>query len=731
MPGTSDPTVALRSALETARRDLLDLGLRNPLLNYRPLRAKGIEVVDEYPTEVFRILVQDEKRMTFLPAEATPALQSGSAALGQPELDPNRHADLRLQTEYSSTQLQSRLLATYYAARTSMEEQGVNTLYLALGMLRWAEREDTQKVYRAPLILIPMELERTDARDRFHLKYTGEEIGSNISLAEKLKVEFGCKNFPDLPDSDDLNVAKYFEQVQRLIKREVGWAVETETIALGFFSFAKFLMYRDLDPATWSDAKGLLGHDVLQRLLGNGGFERGESKYGETGSLDEQLRGRPPVQVVDADSTQTVAILDALDGKNLVIQGPPGTGKSQTIVNLVAAAVAAGKRVLFVSEKMAALNVVKRRLDKIGLGGPCLELHSNRSNKKTVLDELRRTVFRSAPSGRSGGGLERLATLRERLNAYCSAVNAPIGNSGETPCSAYGGLLAASRALRDVDIPALTLDAANWSASDVANFRELVTKLEQRIARCGVPVMHPYWGCGLMVLLPTDADGLVRNTKAVLEQLGQLESAASALAAMCNTASPATVAELEVMADTAAFAATAPDFRNIDPSSPGWFAHETELSLVFAAGKANAKLRRQYSGQLRREAWDRDVAELRREVDHRGSKWWRFLSGRWKQLRRDVAALCVADAPRDRSGMLHLLDGIIEAGTSAKIIESADGWMTSLYGPTWRKASSDWEILERQASWSLDAQRRVGTGVLLDWCLDPACWPATSPECRR
>jgi very-short-patch-repair endonuclease len=733
MPGTPDPTVALRSALETARRDLLDLGLRNPLLNYRTLRAKGVEVVDEDPAEVFKILVQDEKRMTFLPSDPMPPLANGAPSLGQPELDPNRHTDLRLQTEYPSTQLQSRLLSTYYAARTSMEEQGVNTLYLALGMLRWTEREDTQKVYRAPLILLPVELERSDARDRFHLKYTGEELGSNISLAEKLKMEFGYQKFPELPDSDELEVSKYLEQVQRLIKRESGWTVEAEAIALGFFSFAKFLMYRDLDPGTWADAKGLLGHDVLGRLLGSSGFERGESKYGDEDLLDEQLRGRPPVQVVDADSTQTVAILDAMDGRSMVVQGPPGTGKSQTIVNLIAAAVAAGKRVLFVSEKMAALDVVKRRLDRIGLGGPCLELHSNRSNKKTVLDELKRTVFRTAPSGSAGSGaLDRLATLRDRLNAYCTAVNAPIGNSGETPSSAYGKMLEAGRALRDVeDLPALALDGANWSAADVMSFRDLVGKLEQRVARCGIPVRHPYWGCRLMVLLPTDADEIVRRTKTSVQSLGELEAAGRALGAMCNSAAPANVAEAELMADTAAFAATAPDVRNVDPSSPVWFAHETELSRVIQAGTANAKIRRQYSGVLRPEAWDRDVAELRREVDHVGSKWWRFLSGRWKELRQQVAGLCVGDAPRDRSGMLHLLDGIIEAGTSTALIETADVWMGALYGAIWRKASSDWELLERQASWILEAQRRVGVGALSPWCLDAAVLAIDRPRLAK
>ena len=122
------------------------------------------------------------------------------------------------------TQLQIRLLATYHAARTSMEEQGVNTLYLALGMLSWSEEDNSEKFCRAPLILIPVELERSDARDRFHLKYTGEELGENVSLAEKLKQSFGIRKFPELPEPDDLDVDAYFKKVQRAVSGQSGWS---------------------------------------------------------------------------------------------------------------------------------------------------------------------------------------------------------------------------------------------------------------------------------------------------------------------------------------------------------------------------------------------------------------------------------------------------------------------------------------------------------------------------
>src|SRR5580700_5510759 len=163
MPPNRVTGANLASILEIARRDLLDLGLRNTLLNYRPLRAKGVEVIDEEPSEVFRLLVRDERNLSFLPSQVGGLFGSengGEDHLAQPGDDREaavRHQDLRLQTAYASTQLQGRLLATHHAARTSMEEQGVNTLYLALGMLSWREDDNSDKFCRAPLVLIPVE----------------------------------------------------------------------------------------------------------------------------------------------------------------------------------------------------------------------------------------------------------------------------------------------------------------------------------------------------------------------------------------------------------------------------------------------------------------------------------------------------------------------------------------------------------------------------------------------
>ena len=325
-----------------------------------------------------------------------------------------------------------------------------------------------------------------------------------------MKQEFGVKSFPQLPDADDVDITSYFRAVENVIRGRAGWSVDTDAVALGFFSFAKFLMYRDLDPTTWPAAQGMLEHRVLQSLFGGIGFQSQAPTYQDGKLLDNQHPDGKPIQVVDADSSQTIALLEAMEGHNLVIQGPPGTGKSQTIVNLIAAAVAEGKKVLFVSEKMAALDVVKRRLDKLGLDGPCLELHSNRTNKKTIIDELKRTVAcRASAAPNLQSELALLADSRNKLNDYCSAVNEQIANSGENPRSAFGKRLNAEIALQGVEAPPVRLDAAaNWTAVDSARRALLVQQVQDRLAASGLPWRHPFWGTRLTMLLPTEKEDI-------------------------------------------------------------------------------------------------------------------------------------------------------------------------------------------------------------------------------
>src|SRR5918995_254810 len=415
----------ISTAIETSREELLDLGLRNPLLNYRPSRARGVEVVDELPAELFRILVREGRPMSF---EAAPEKSDGEEdeLLVQPGDEDGqggiaaRHVDTRLQTDLTSARLQSRLLKTERDARTFIEEQGVNILYLALGMLHWYEAESSQEVRRAPLILVPAALERSSVRERFRLRYTEEEIEQNLPLVNKLRVEFGV-DFPEMLPQEELDGRRYFDDVEASIRHLPRWSVDRDAVVLGFFSFGKLLMYRDLDQGNWPRGRGPADHPVIRTLFDENSRES-PSQLPEDEHLDKHVNPADVHQVVDADSSQTLALLDVKGGRSLVIQGPPGTGKSQTITNLIAEAVGYGKTVLFVAEKMAALEVVKRRLDAVGLGEACLELHSRKTNKRSVLQELDRTMRLGRPLLEQAEDDLRIVTdLRDRLNAYSEA----------------------------------------------------------------------------------------------------------------------------------------------------------------------------------------------------------------------------------------------------------------------------------------------------------------------
>jgi very-short-patch-repair endonuclease/KaiC/GvpD/RAD55 family RecA-like ATPase len=719
-PATKKAT-DLTGTLESVRRDLLDLGLRNTLLNYRPLRSKGVDVVGEDPVEVFRVLVTEEKSMTFRAADSSGVF--GSDDMAQPDDDrtsAQRHKDKQLQTSYTSAQLQTRLLATYHAARTSMEEQGVNTLYLALGMLSWKDEESSDKFCRAPLILIPAELDRSDARDRFHLKFSGEEFAENVSLAEKLKQSFGIKSYPPLPEPDDLDVADYFRKVARSVAGQRDWRVDTSAIALGFFSFAKFLMYRDLDPTTWPESDTIAKHGLLESLLGNGGFQPSTSQYREDCLLDEQVQNRDVFHVVDADSSQSVAILDCLDGHNMVIQGPPGTGKSQTIVNLIAGAVAQGKRVLFVSEKMAALDVVKRRLDRSRLGAACLELHSNRTNKKTIIEELRRTAFgqrTASPSAKTD--LVLLSDARESLNAYCKAVNEPIGASGDNPCNVYGKLLSAEAALNGLELPAMQLeDAETWTAEDAARRSLLVKQLQDRLANCGVPNRHPFWGSRLQVLLPMDRDQVRKSVGSALSTCTAMQQKAGSLAQTLLVAAPNTTREVRMFLETAQHLAGAPALAGVAVTSPLWLSKERLIRQTVVSGKQLHALHGQYDSLLQPQAWGSDVAEVRRIVDDLVRRWWRSFYPRWWRAKKSLASLHKNPSQVDMGSALAVLDGIAEMQRCEKAIKEGDECMASLLG-SWKGIGSDWGLVESQADWVIRAQKGIHEGTLAAWCLEP------------
>ncbi len=524
---TADSSIA--SEIDNSRRELLDLSLRNPLINYRTLRARGVEAVSADPVAVYGTLVSESRKISFAPIAEDQELPGRMIAneIGA----TSRSKRNVLQTTEPPDQLQKRLRNTFYFANTTIQEQGVNTLFIAMGMVEWFDSDRAETPRRAPLILIPVELTRTNVRQRFRVGYTGAEIGSNLSFIEKVKIEHGFE-FPSLSEDEDVDCSEYFDICDKAVLGMDRWRIDRSSVVLSMFAFSKFLMYHDLDPKN-EDWTGIEGYGprnsgIIESLYENG-FSDSGSSIPAGGIIDDFLPADDVYHVVDADSSQAIAIHDVNRGRNLVIEGPPGTGKSQTITNIIADAISHGRKVLFVSEKMAALEVVKRRLDKIELGVACLELHSHKTNKRSVLQDLEKTWKLEKPIavGDADRKLSELDETRRVLNDYATANNDLIGETGVAPIDARGELAK----IRDVEvelgeIPNMQIGSLRgWTAQDFGSAQRVVREFELRRGLIGSLSTHPFNGCKLASLTPVEKEDLRTTLSVARRSLNAYRSA--------------------------------------------------------------------------------------------------------------------------------------------------------------------------------------------------------------
>lgn len=627
----------LAEKLERARVELLDLSARNRLLSM-PRGARGgrsIEIIDEKAGEIFRLLVREGKTFTFVAGRAAetkgqaPESADGTSAeaasdkvpvesdeieeLAQPDDDSmdergvlRRHADTRLQTRLTSKGLQKRLLELYLDARTLEEEQGVNVLFLAIGALKWVDPNNAENVRYAPLLLIPVQLDRGNAGERFNLKVRQEDFASNLSLEAYLDRVHALR-MPAFEASDAFDPLDYIEQVRNSVETKETWEVFPDHMLVGFFSFAKFLMYRDLDQAVWPKDAMIGDHPLVRSLLADG-FAGGEGLAHEDANIDALIPPSEMLHILDCDSSQALAIHEVRRGKNLVIQGPPGTGKSQTIANIIAAAVKDGKSVLFVAEKMAALDVVKRRLDDKGVGDACLELHSNKANKRAVLDELRRTWELGAPKVTDPGSLfARLTEARDSLNAHARNLHAIDSTSGLSPFQVIGHLVRLrEQGERPNDIQ--LENPEQWGKDGFIARQDLLADLASRVIEIGRPADHAWVGVGLAAISPMDAERLVARVQQLLDRVLAAQQQFATAAELLELEPPLRLSDVPPMVELLQRIAVAPKLSAQAMGHDAWQNPESILHLL-ELGQRYAAQREALTGRIVERAWDADVGD--------------------------------------------------------------------------------------------------------------------------
>ena len=454
-------TKVVRGALEQMRKQLLDLSANNPLISFKHSNsARCIRIVDGVPDLIVQQLYEGES-LTFLPVpepteEEIVEWKDSGGSLDKkrppvsewaeqheistdfellqrlPRAKSNGKASTKLQTLHYPDLLEARVGNLYRTSRTMVEESGSNPLFLSLGFLEWYESGNSKKAHYAPLYTVPVSLEkgtinRLTNTYEYALSLREDEVQFNASIAVRLAEDYNFV-FPEL-DQEHMP-EEYFSIVKDAIATSFPrWKVHRWG-TLAMFNFSRLQMFRDLNPENWPEGHSLDEHPLVNAVIQGkdkdvedpiGGSDSGAAEY----SIDlvEDVYNRYPLVDV-ADSSQHSALIDAIKGKNLVIQGPPGTGKSQTITNLIAAAMQNGQTVLFVSEKMAALDVVKHRMEKLGLGDFCLELHNHNTKKVGVVESLKRRCDKRFPdSEQFVPQVQKHGLLSHELNAHEEKVN--------------------------------------------------------------------------------------------------------------------------------------------------------------------------------------------------------------------------------------------------------------------------------------------------------------------
>lgn len=476
------PAATPEGRLDRWQRKLLDLSTRNRLLNVK-YGPTAIRLLCPEPAAVEdRLAAGDSFRIAAIPLMEGGAGRDTELHMERTgeDLEPLYAREALERGEILSPlpaeKLDSQLVDLYRRSQVDLSEGGANTLYLAIGFLVWKKSGSDARQYRAPLILLPVKLSRRSVRSGVKLSSHEDEPRFNLTLLQMLRQDFKL-DIPELTgplplDESGIDVPLIWNLVRRAVRDTPGFEVAPDVV-LGVFSFAKYLMWKDLADRT----DDLKRNPVVRHLLETPREPyAGKVDLPQPAELDRVTVPEDLFTPLPADSSQLAAVVASARGADFVLDGPPGTGKSQTIANMIAHNLALGRTVLFVAEKRAALDVVYRRLVAHGLGPFCLELHSNKASKQDVLQQLDSawTTTETSPEEVWRRKAADLRMSRDRLNALVHALHKRWPN-GLTLFGAIG------RVVRDGSEQAFRLDwppTRDHSDADLERLRDAAHRLD-------------------------------------------------------------------------------------------------------------------------------------------------------------------------------------------------------------------------------------------------------------
>lgn len=683
-------------------RKLLDLSLRNSLLNTR-ITNNTLQLISANVSELedalaagaeFQILPKpDDWDNPLMSAGIYQALNASDPIV---ELVKSELQQKHLYSYLNEESLRRALTHLYRSSRLSLEENGANTLYLALGLLKWFETPSSTRPRFAPILLLPIEIVRKSAAKGFMIRGRDEDTALNITLLEMLRQDFGINigGLETLPtDENGVDVARIFNVFRRAIMSESRWDVEEQAI-LGNFSFNKFIMWNDIH----NNADKLARNRIVASLISGKAEWTDAPAETDEENLDEAYPAGTVALPIGADSSQFEAICTAVDNKSFILHGPPGTGKSQTITNIIANALYNGKKVLFVAEKMAALQVVQRRLEAIGLAPFCLELHSNKTKKSYILEQLKRTteIVKRKPADEFRIKAQQINELRRELNAYvlslhkmypaglslydCFTRYASVGYNGE-PVHLTGKVITDA-----------TPESVAASAVIVAEYRGAASM-------CGSPATHPLTGIGLRDYSSTLRSEAGEKLKELYTAIGSYQTALRNAGRMLNY-------DID---DLRADQKTALDgilkiLLEADAIPPGLLQSSSAAMLYDVIAKASACGRECYAAReaLLRNFSDRvltwDYAAWAAKWRESAAQWWlpRVL-GRMK-VKSQLKVYASGGMNLSTDEISDVFDRLDVYHRCRQQLEGLSAQLAPVLGPLWDVDHADWDLVDSGAA---------------------------------
>ncbi|MES2538429.1 MAG: DUF4011 domain-containing protein [Pseudomonadota bacterium] len=685
---------------------LLDLTLRNRLINFRPTKVMlPLRVPD--PGHLEDVL-SDGKEWKFRPMPppidgSDPRAAAISARRGSEDplaaLASQAMQMHELLALADAKKLDAQLYEIYSAARLGLEEGGANTLYLALGFLRWTEDERAERILTAPILLVPVTLTRQSVRTGYSIRRHDDETIINPTLIQLLREKFQLtlKGLDVLPaDGNGVDVAAIWQVIRLAINDIPRWEV-IEDVYLGIFSFTKFLMWKDLQDRTAQLRKNRVVNHLIERPHEAIG---GSEDLAGRDDMDERHAPQNLLTPLLADSSQLNAISRAGAGHDFALEGPPGTGKSQTITNLIAHFLGQGKSVLFVSEKMAALDVVQRRLNAIGLGPFCLQLHSAKAKKAEVLAQLRAAMDVSGRFSEEDWMREaaRLGALRADLNDLVRALHRRYPN-GLTVRDATD---LAIRHKRWTPAVMPWSDPGTHDRTELERLRELVRSMQSVAGELGEMQGHP-------LSMVWHEEWSNDWQEKLLAAAGQLEQSCAQVEQAAHALEPAL--GLALQAPSSALLEAVDGLAEVLLQAPAVPAGLAALAGDVAMRSALQRLREH--GERRQAYWEglsargfvsaiaeADGEQLAQSWSLASLAWW---PKRWFAMRAVRARLAMYTQNRQRplaSDMDFALDALRGLNAEDRALAATQDQAAAWLGAEYQGPQTDWAAVARHEKWA-------------------------------